>query len=169
MCFIAMGNSGDFRNSITAGHSRFRVLGRDPPHKLYFPIPPMNPQAEATPLRTLLPPASLLQVEPNRLRPLLPLPDLRPHPHAVGQRGQSGPLQGRHMHDQVLAAGIRGDEAETLGRVEPLDGAVDLLGRPDVGIAFPTTKAALRTIPEAAMALSQTRRRNRREINRVDG
>src|SRR4051812_12878296 len=73
------------------------------------------------------------------------------------------------MHEHVLAAGVRDNEAETLISVEPLHGAVDLLGRPRISEPVLMTKAAPRSISESTATLPAGRRRRRRGIDGVDG
>src|SRR5690348_6243413 len=55
------------------------------------------------------------------LQALLALHDLEGHLLAFLQRLEAGALDGTEVHEQVRAA-LRGDEAEALGVVEPLDG-----------------------------------------------
>src|SRR6478736_7773950 len=56
------------------------------------------------------------------LQALLALHDLDRHALAFLQRLEAGALDGTEVHEEVRA-GFRGDEAEALGIVEPLDGA----------------------------------------------
>ena len=56
------------------------------------------------------------------LQALLALRDLERHLLAFLQRLEAAALDGTEVHEQVGAAVFRGDEAETLGVVEPLDG-----------------------------------------------
>src|SRR5690606_32306344 len=77
-----------------------------------------------------------------RLQALLALDDLEGNLLAFLQRLEAGALDGTEMHEQVRAA-LRGDEAEALGVVEPLDGTgltirhVLLLETFGVGLARP--------------------------------
>ena len=43
---------------------------------------------------------------------------------ALAQAAQAGFLHGTYMHEDVLAPGLRGNEAVAFGRVEPLNGAL---------------------------------------------
>src|SRR5688500_10884677 len=66
--------------------------------------------------------AALCGLDFVRLQALLALHDLEGHLLAFLQRLEAGALDGTEVHEKVRAR-LRGDEAEALGVVEPLDGS----------------------------------------------
>ena len=68
-------------------------------------------------------PACFRALDVDRLRSLGPVLGFVVHARAVGERAEAGAVDRRVVDEQVLAALVRGDEAEALVIVEPLDGS----------------------------------------------
>src|SRR5256885_2164172 len=70
-----------------------------------------------------MPVASRGGADVGGLRPLLALGHLELHPLVLGECLEAGALDLAEVDEQVLAAAVRGDEAEALLLVEPLHGS----------------------------------------------